>query len=108
MIRRIQGRPFGESFGNIMQFLKADDFRGGKIEFTAAARVSEGIGYLWLSIEARNAPNVFQQQIITSDEWQKYSISAEVPQEAFRISYGLAYVGQGSAFVDDVAIENSN
>ena len=108
MIKRNPGRPFGESLGNIMQFLKADDFRGKTIEFTAAARISYGIGYLWLSIDARNAPNIFQQQTITSDKWQKYSISAEVPQEAFRISYGLAYVGQGAAFIDDVSIGRSD
>jgi hypothetical protein len=108
MIKRIPGKAFGEALGNIRQSLKADDFRGETIQFTAATRVTDGIGYLWLSIEGRNAPTIFQQQIITSDKWQKYSISAEVPQEAFRISYGLAYVGQGSAFIDDIAIEKSN
>ena len=106
MIKRIPGKGFGEAFGNIRQSLKADDFRGETIQFNAAVRAVNGIAYLWLSIDTRNAPNIFQQQTITSDKWQKYSISAEVPQEAFRISYGLAYVGQGAAFIDDVTIGN--
>jgi erythromycin esterase len=108
MIKRNPGRPFGESLGNIRQFLKADDFRGETIEFTAAVRAINGTAYLWLSIDARNAPTIFKQQVIASDKWQKYSISAEVPQEAFRISYGLAYVGEGSAFIDDISIGSSN
>jgi len=108
MIKRIPGRPFGEPFGNIKQSIKVSDFKGEKIQFTAAARISEGIAYLWLSVDIRNAPAISQQQIITSDQWRKYGLSAEVPQDAFRITYGLAYVGQGAAFIDDVAIVNSN
>ncbi|MBC8470708.1 MAG: erythromycin esterase family protein [Planctomycetes bacterium] len=107
MIKRVPGKAFGEACGNITQSLKADDFRGQTIQFNAAVRAVNGIAYLWLSIDARNAPNIFRQEIITSDKWQKYSISAKVPQEAFRISYGLAYVGQGAAFIDDVTIGNS-
>jgi erythromycin esterase len=107
MIKRIPGRPFGESFGNVSQSIKVSDFKGEKIQFSAAARVSEGIAYLWLSIDVRNAPTIFQQRIITSDQWQKYSLLAEVPLDAFRITYGLAYVGQGAAFIDDVTIGSS-
>ena len=107
MIKRIPGKAFGEAFGNIRQSLKADDFRGETIQLNAAVRAINGIAYLWLSIDARNAPNIFRQEIITSDKWQKYSLLAEVPQEAFRIAYGLAYVGQGAVFIDDVTIGNS-
>jgi erythromycin esterase len=108
MIKRIPGKTFGEGLGNIRQSLKADDFRGKTIQFNAAVRAINGTAYLWLSIDAKNAPNIFRQEIITSDKWQKYSLLAKVPQEAFRITYGLAYVGQGAAFIDDVAIGNSN
>jgi hypothetical protein len=107
MIKRIPGRSFGEPFGNVSQSIKASDFKGEKIQFSAAARISEGIAYLWLSIDVKNAPTIFQQRIITSDQWQKYSLLTEVPQDAFRITYGLAYVGQGAAFIDDVTIDSS-
>lgn len=109
IIKRVPGRPFGQAFGKISQSIKASDFRGGKIRFSAAARVNDGIGYFWLSIDKTSrSPAIFNQQIITSDKWQEYSISAEVPQGASKITYGLVYVGQGAAFIDDVAIGNSN
>ena len=108
MIKRIPGKAFGEACGNIRQSLKADDFRGETIQFNAAVRAVNGIAYLWLSIDVRNAPTISQQRIITSDQWQKYSLLTEVPQDAFRITYGLAYVGQGAAFIDDVSIGDSN
>ena len=106
MIKRLPGRPFGQPFGNITQSIKASDFKGEKFRFSAAARITEGTAYLWLSVDVRNAPNVFRQRIITSDQWQKYSLRADVPQDAFRITYGLAYVGRGAAFIDDVTIGN--
>jgi hypothetical protein len=108
MIQRIPGKTFGEASGSIGQSLKADDFRGETIQFSAGVRAVNGIAYLWLSIDARNAPSIFRQKIITSDRWQKYSLQTEVPQNAFRITYGLAYVGQGVAFIDDVTIGNSS
>ena len=109
MIRKAPDRSFGETFGNIFQTIKAADFRGETIQFTSAVRVTNGTGYLWLSIDNRaKEPDIFQQRIITSNEWQEYSISAEVSQKASKITYGLAYVGQGAAFIDDVAIGNSN
>jgi len=108
MIKKNPGRSFGETFGNIRQSIKAFDFRGKKVRFTATARVNEGTGYLWLSIDVSREPDIFRQEIITSDKWQEYHILAKVPQGATKITYGLAYVGQGAAFIDDVAIGNSN
>ncbi len=108
MIQRIPGKTFGQALGNISQSLKADDFRGETIKFNAAVRAINGTAYLWLSIDARNAPSIFHQEIITSDKWQKYSLLTEVPQDAFRITYGLAYFGQGAAYIDDVSIGDSD
>ncbi len=109
MIKKFPGRSFGEAFGKISQSIKAYDFRGETIRFTAVARVDDGIGYLWLSIDKTSrSPAIFHQQIITSDKWQEYYFLAEVPQKASKITYGLAYVGQGAAFIDDVTIGNSN
>jgi len=108
MIKKNPGRSFGETFGNIRQSIKAFNFRGEKIRFSAAARVNDGTGYLWLSIDVSREPGIFRQEIITSDKWQEYHILAEVPQGATKITYGLAYVGQGAAFIDDVAIGDSN
>lgn len=107
MIKRVPGRAFGESLANVWQSIQTFDFKGKEIQFSAAARTSEGIAYLWLSIDVRDAPTISQQRIITSDQWQKYSLVSDVPQDAFRITYGLAYVGHGAAFIDDVTIGNS-
>jgi len=106
MIERTPGRTFGEASGNIMQSIKASNFREKALQLSAAARVNSGTAYLWLSIEVRSAPNIFQQQTVTSDKWQEYQIVAEVPKEATKITYGFAYIGDGAAFIDDVSVSN--
>ncbi|HCO93291.1 MAG TPA: hypothetical protein DIU00_04955 [Phycisphaerales bacterium] len=108
MIKRIPGRPFGEPFGNIRQSIKASGFRAKEIRLSAASRVSGGVGYLWISINVPRSPGIFHQETITSDKWQEYHIVAEVPQKASKITYGLAYAGHGTAFIDDIAIGNSD
>jgi erythromycin esterase len=107
MIKRIPGKPFGEIFGNLRQSIRADQFRGQSVRFTAAARVTEGVGYLWLSIDVRQGgvDDIFLQREISSEQWQEYSLEAEVPEKAWKISYGLAFYGKGAGYIDNVSIE---
>ncbi|OHB78984.1 MAG: hypothetical protein A2Z25_19615 [Planctomycetes bacterium RBG_16_55_9] len=107
MVARKPGRAFGEASGNMMQFIKASNFREKELQLSATARTSNGTAYLWLSIDVRNTPNIFQQQIITSGKWQEYHISVKVPNEATKITCGFAYFGDGKAFIDDVIMEST-
>ena len=92
----------------LYQSIKAADFRGQDLRFTAAARADSGNAYLWLSIDVRRGPSIFLHREVTSDQWQQYQIDAEVPEEAFRITYGLAYVGYDAACIDDISIGSVN
>jgi hypothetical protein len=42
---------------------------------------------------------------VTSRAWLMYEITADVPSDADTISYGLALVGNGRAWMDAVSIE---
>jgi hypothetical protein len=55
--------------------------------------------------ERLEAPsNLDFEHIVTSNEWQEYHIDAKVPQEATKITYGFAYLGEGAAYIDDVSV----
>ena len=41
---------------------------------------------------------------LTSAEWRIYEIVADVPQDADVISYGLALMGDGKAWLDSVSV----
>lgn len=104
MIRRRPGRAFGQVLMNLYQSVKPNDIRGRKIRFTAAARADSGHAYLRLSVDVRGGQEVFQHAEVTSENWQQYHLDAEIPQEATKITYGLSYVGHGTACIDDASI----
>jgi erythromycin esterase len=108
MIQRRPGKPFGEVLMDLYQSIKATDFSGQDMRFSATARVDSGNAYLWLSIDVRQCPSIFLHREVTSDQWQQYQIDAEVPKEAYKITYGLAYVGYDAACIDDVSIRQVN
>ena len=104
MIRRRPGRAFGQVLMNLYQSVKPNNVRGRKIRFTAAARADSGHAYLRLSVDVRGGQEVFQHVEVTSENWQQYHLDAEIPQEATKITYGLSYVGHGTACIDDASI----
>jgi erythromycin esterase len=104
MIRRRPGRAFGQVLMNLHQSLKPNDVRGQKMRFAAAARVDGGHAYLRLSIDVRGGQDIFQYTEVTSENWQQYRLDAEIPPEATKITYGLSYLGHGTACIDDVSI----
>ncbi len=106
MIKRRPGRAFHGAFGNVGQVIDASNLSDGSLQFNAAVRVEDGKGYLWLSVEHFNGPAVFQEKMICSDEWQEYSLQIEIPQKAKKLIYGLAFVGEGAAFIDNVELKN--
>ena len=104
VIRKVEGYCFGEDYGAFHQEIEAGNYKGKKIKLTAASRVGDGIGHLWLSIEVRKGEDLFLQEEITSDKWQEYHIVADVPEGAKKITYGFAYFGKTAAYIDDVSL----
>ena len=45
-----------------------------------------------------------QRAPISSPKWQMYGITAPISPTAQKISYGLAFVGEGQAAIDDVTL----
>jgi hypothetical protein len=42
---------------------------------------------------------------IVSGEWREYTLEGDVPKGALWINYGLALVGEGTAWLDAVSLE---
>lgn len=105
MIRRRPGRPFGRPVGRLFQSVKAETFRDRTLAFRAAARADSGTARLWLSIDVRKGKTIYLEREVASEEWRKYRIETQVPPNASKINYGLAYFGTGRACIDAAAVE---
>ena len=118
MIRRMPGPRYGETFGSLAQTIDAKSFRSKRIRLRAAVRTEvTGQGdqaYLSLRIQKEGfGPTsvVFADDMadrpITTRDWQVFETAGSVPNDAVKIDYGLALVGSGRAWLDSVALEES-
>ena len=115
MISRLPGKHYGEVAGSFMQRLDATSYRGKKLRLRAAVRAdvsgTGNVSWLRLSIMRKGfgpqatAFDSLDKYPVTSVEWRISEIVADVPQDADSISYGLALVGDGKAWLDSVSTE---
>lgn len=118
VLHRSKGLYYGEIAPNLTQRIEASPFRGKTIRLKAAARseVAEpGFAFLRLAIE----PNILKSAHdgeepifdsldtvrITSSSWNIYEITADVPETAYSITFGLYLRDFGSVWLDDLEIE---
>jgi erythromycin esterase len=112
MIRRQLNEAYGEDAGGLEQMIDARPYRGKHIQLMAAVRADvRGAGnqaHLWLRVNAKDGESYFfdadLDHPITANRWRDVGIRGEVDQNAKTIEYGLALVGAGEAYLDDVSL----
>jgi len=112
VISRTLETLYGEDAGGLEQMVDAHTYRGKRIRLRAAVRteVAEtgNQAHLWLRVNGKDGDSSFfdakLDHPITAREWRYYEILGEVDQHAETIEYGLALVGSGRAFLDDVSL----
>jgi erythromycin esterase len=112
MIRRQPEEAYGEDAGGLEQMIDARPYRGKHIQLKAAVRtVVSGPGnqaHLWLRVSGKHAESSFfdadLDHPITANRWRYFRIRGDVDQNAETIEYGLALIGAGQVFLDDVSL----
>lgn len=100
-------------FGNVMQSIDANAFRGKRVKFSGAVRINgesnDARAQLWFRVD-RNEQQVgffdnMGDRPITSSEWKYYEIVADIDQDAKVINIGMILLGKGKAWLDSVSFE---
>ena len=108
-IKSIDERPVGT--GVMLQSVKADEYLGRRIRLTGylKAQASEADASLWMRVDGAT-------QVLASDymegrpirgtsDWTKYEIVLDVPRTAVGVSFGIALVGSGQVWADDLSLD---
>ena len=101
---------------NLLQLVDATPFRGRRVRFRMAVRTDTATSpaQMWMRIDGAAAPGAtppslfldnMEDRPITSAEWRRYEIVADVPQAAARILFGAYLNGVGQAWLDDGSFE---
>jgi erythromycin esterase len=108
VIERVPGRHYGEVFGQLSQRINAEPFRGREVRLRAAVRLEgaspDSQAYLWLKVESLLGPDFYATAPIVAPQWQICGLSAPIKPSAQKLSYGLAFVGEGRAAIDDLTL----
>ncbi len=100
------------NFGNVMNMLNAQPYRGKEIKFKAAVKAGTkpgaGEGRLWLRVDRPRGVQGFFNNMgdkpITAKEWNYYDIQGDVANDASMIAFGCFLLGNGKLWVDDLQL----
>lgn len=108
----ISSRPDARGFGTLMQTFKANNYRGMRLCLSAFIRTAdvERWAGLWMRVDGPDDTtlafdNMSDRPISGTTEWRRYRIVLDVPEPSETISFGILLLGEGSAWIDDVAID---
>jgi hypothetical protein len=94
-----------KGFATLYQTLRAEPFRGKKLEFSGYVKtkdISDWTG-LWLRIDGDGSvlafDNMEQRPIKGTQDWKKESVVLSVPQNAHRLKFGFMQAGSGSSWI---------
>lgn len=99
-------------YGNLLQGVDPEPLRGRRVRLTAAVRAEVAGGsqaQLWLRVDRPGGEQGFFDNMhdrpIRSPRWATYEIEGEVAADATAVLVGLILLGEGRAYLDDVALE---
>jgi hypothetical protein len=96
-----------------MQNIKADEYRGKSIRWSAFMKTSgaEQGAWLWLRIDDTETgwiDNMNDRLVKGTTDWQRYELVLPVSTTAVGIAFGIGLAGTGQAWIDDVKLEPVN
>jgi hypothetical protein len=102
------------SFGAFCQTIAAEDYRGKRIQFSAALKannVTDGWGGLWLRIDGARLDETLaidtmeDRPLVGTTDWQQHALVLDVAAAAATIAFGAGLSGKGELLVSQLAFE---
>lgn len=101
-------------FGTLMQEFQAENYRGKRMKFSAFIKSENIKGWsgLWMKVEGAGHDslafdNMKNRAISGTQDWKKYEVILNVPQESKLIAFGILLSGTGTVWIDDITFEET-
>ncbi len=112
-LQSVAAAPSG--FGTLMQDFRADDYAGKRVRFSAmlkADNVADWAG-LWMRIDRNTGAsptmlvldNMHDRPVKGTQDWRRYEVVLDVPNDATGIFFGVLLNGGGSVMMSDAKVE---
>jgi C-terminal processing protease CtpA/Prc len=100
------------NFGSVSQRVDAKNYLGKKIIFKLALKTElfedSSECKIWIKSNLKTGEEgtiSTSEKLLTSNEWQYFSIESMVDNDAESFSFGITLIGKGNVFIDDVTID---
>ncbi len=104
-------KPKPLKYGVLMQRFESDNYKGKRMRMSArlkAVNVKDFSG-MWLRVDSHKKivafDNMMDRSLIGTTEWQAHSIVLDIPIQSDLILMGLALMGEGKVYWDDLKWE---
>ena len=101
-----------QGFGTLSQIVRADDYRGKRVRFSAyiKTRDASGIGAgLWMRVDGDGGmlgfDNMQNRAMRGTTDWTRVAVVLDVPENAEGIAFGFLLASSGEGWVDDALFE---
>lgn len=115
-IKSIVAKPKKGRFGNLCQWMAADEYRGKHVQMTGwlKTKLDGGTAQLWVRVDGEGHgtmkkdcfDNMDDRPVKGVTDWQQYSVVVDVPATSIWIYFGCILVGTGKLWLDDVSIKS--
>ncbi len=102
-------------FVTLMQAFKGSEYLGKRLRLSANVKTQdiEKWAGLWMRIDGSwkrrlSFDNMHRRPIRGTNDWQKYEVVLDVPQESVGIFFGILLAGAGHTWLSDVQFETVN
>jgi serine/threonine-protein kinase len=99
-------------FGTIVQAVSAAKFAGKRLRFSGYVKTKDVTSHagLWLRVDSSERGSVafdnMQRRPITgTNDWYKYEIVLDIPEDGAMINFGALLAGEGKIWIEDLSFE---
>lgn len=101
-----------DEFATMMQQFKANNFRGKRVQlsgFIKTKNVDTFTG-LWMRVDSASEDilqfdNMSNRPIVGTNDWNRYSIVLDVPENSATVSFGVLLTGKGEVWLDGLSFK---
>jgi hypothetical protein len=105
-----------DGFGTIMKDIKPGEFLGKRVKLTGFIKSEniENSAGMWMRVDGNitgqtlGFDNMQNRPIRGTNDWTRYEIVLDVPQNAARIFYGVLIAGKGEVWFNEILFDTVN
>lgn len=100
--------------GLLVQRISAEDYLGKRLQLSGFLTTKSVTGWagIWVRVDDQKGrvlsfENMMNRPVRGDTDWTRYTVTVDVPADAFEIQFGALLAGSGTIYVDDFDLQTT-